>query len=290
MISYGQITAVLVIGMLAAPSLLLGESAGVFSAEVQSGSPPTITIHSKEHVDNMLTAEVSGFIDIPFSQLSDALIIPENWCEIVPLTPNVKACTTAYEKETAFLTFYLGRKIYQSPIDSHPIEYLFRVEETNDLVFRVILSAGDGPLGTSDYRIELEGEKSGGGTNLSFRSSYRESIRSRLVTEGYLKTAGRKKVGFSEVGRQKNGDVIYVNGIQGALERNAVRYYLALKAYLETARFDPDSRFEERIRHWFDLTENHHLQLFEMDREEYLQAKRRERRNQILLQERPDNG
>ena len=70
----------------------------------------------------------------------------------------------------------------------------------------------------------------------------------------------------------------------GIIERNIMRYYLSLIAFLDTAHLSHDERFEARINTWFDLTENYATQLHELERDEYLQAKRQERHNQLWLQ------
>ena len=69
------------------------------------------------------------------------------------------------------------------------------------------------------------------------------------------------------------------------IERNAMRYHLAVKAYLGTLEVSEPRRFERRLERWFELTSDYRTQLFEMERDEYLRCKRRERANQSLLQE-----
>lgn len=101
----------------------------------------------------------------------------------------------------------------------------------------------------------------------------------------YLQTLGRGKVGFSVVGRSSDGRPIHVGGVQGVIERNAMRYHLAVKAYLETLEVSEPQRFERRIERWFGLTSGYRGQLFEMERDEYLRSKRQEWANQARLQE-----
>jgi hypothetical protein len=64
-----------------------------------------------------------------------------------------------------------------------------------------------------------------------------------------------------------------------------VRYYLALQAFLETQHLQPDLRFAAATVLWYDLTEQFHDQLYEMDRAAYLDIKRRERIQQLRLQQ-----
>jgi hypothetical protein len=68
------------------------------------------------------------------------------------------------------------------------------------------------------------------------------------------------------------------------MERNAMRYHLAVQAFLDTLDFPEAERFERRIERWFDLIGAHRRQLFEMERGEYLRFKRAERGNQSRLQ------
>ena len=55
-----------------------------------------------------------------------------------------------------------------------------------------------------------------------------------------------------------------------------MRYYLAMDAYLAALAVPPEERLETRLRDWFASTEHYALQLHELDRNEYLEMKRRE--------------
>jgi hypothetical protein len=57
-----------------------------------------------------------------------------------------------------------------------------------------------------------------------------------------------------------------------------------LNAYLATHKLTYPGRLEARINAWFDMTEQYTTQLHELDREEYLHAKRMEWDNQQRLQ------
>ena len=50
------------------------------------------------------------------------------------------------------------------------------------------------------------------------------------------------KVGFTVVGHSPDGKPIYVDDFRGALERNAMRYYLCIEAYLTSLSAPPDGR------------------------------------------------
>ena len=62
--------------------------------------------------------------------------------------------------------------------------------------------------------------------------SYGSGVAGRLAMQGYLATAGADKVGFTVTGRDGSGQPIYIGGVRGAIERNAMRYYLAIDAHL----------------------------------------------------------
>src|SRR5262249_8515036 len=121
-------------------------------------------------------------------------------------------------------------------------------------------------------RIALEAAPvEGGRTFLHFSYSYGFGTMSRMAMSTYLATAGADKVGFS-----KDGEGRYVGGVRGVVERNTMRYFLAIDAFLDTLTAPPDARIEKRLREWFAATERYPRQLHEMDADEYLAMKRRE--------------
>ena len=86
-------------------------------------------------------------------------------------------------------------------------------------------------------------------------------------------------------GKDGKGQPIYIGGMRGAIERNAMRYYLAIDAYLASLRSPADQQVEKRIQTWFDATERYPRQLREMDRKTYVAMKRGEyERQQALIQ------
>ncbi|MEJ2553540.1 MAG: hypothetical protein P8164_13695 [Gammaproteobacteria bacterium] len=243
-----------------------------------------VYVRSREQND-LLMAEVYGKVDYPLAQLEAALAAPSGWCDTLALTLNVKACVHDERDGQQWLTLYMGRKFYQPPAKAYQARYRFRTIASRSDYFEVSLSAADGPMGTHDYRTVLQAVAVRGGTLLHIRSAYRSSTASRWATSIYLATLGKGKIGFSPAGIDKDGRHRYVEGVRGAIERNTMRYYLALEAVLATRALPVHERFDARIQRWFALTERYHPQLYEMDRAEYLQAKRREHINQQRLQE-----
>lgn len=97
-----------------------------------------------------------------------------------------------------------------------------------------------------------------------------------VAMQTYLATIGRDKVGFTVVGKQADGQPEYIGGVRGVVERNTMRYYLAIDTFLGTARAAPAARFEKSLQAWFTAVERYPRQLHEMDRDEYLDMKRAE--------------
>jgi hypothetical protein len=243
-----------------------------------------LQVRSSEE-DGLLGAEVNGVIEYPFRRIREALTAPAAWCEFLPVVFNVKSCVHGIRDGRTLLTLFIGRKFFDPPDEALQLEYDFRVLRLEDDKLRVLLTAAEGPHGTRDYRIEVEAHAdSDGRTLLRLNSSFRPSLRSKFATRLYLSTTGSDKVGFSIVDKEE-GKPVYVGGTKGIVERNAMRYYLALKAYLDTLEIPEENRFDERLNAWFDLTQRHPRQLYEMNRMEYLNTKKKERRYQLEMQE-----
>lgn len=149
---------------------------------------------------------------------------------------------------------------------------------------KVSMAAKEGPLGTEDYQLAIEAVALKNKTLIRISMAFTPSIVSRLATSTYLATLGRNKIGFSVTGVDSLNQPIFISGVKAVIERNAMRYYLAMKAYIETRALPVTERFDARTRRWFELTELYQRQLRELNKDEYLSAKRRERHNQLQLQ------
>jgi len=60
------------------------------------------------------------------------------------------------------------------------------------------------------------------------------------------------------------------------VERNAMRYYLAIEAYLGSLSVPVAEQLDWRLRAWFAATDRFALQLHELDEGDYLAMKRSE--------------
>lgn len=234
--------------------------------------------------EGKLSAEVYGKLSYSFTEIQNALSSPANWCEIVTLNLNIKACTHQTNHKHIELDFYVGRKTYETPEDAYVLNYQYQLKEKTKNTLSIILAADEGPMATSNYRIELQAIPAPNGTYLRINTSYEPSFFSQLATSTYLTTLGRDKVGFSVVGEGKDDNPQYVKGVKGMIERNVMRYYLATMAFLDTRDLPQTNQFSTRSERWFDLTEQFVRQLHEMERAEYLNTKQLERRNQYILQ------
>ena len=263
---------------------LLRQKYPTFVAQAQArGNHFPFYIESARDGDN-LRADVYVELDYPVSLLAEVLTVPRMWCEFMPLNLNIKACTWRIKNGKSELRVYAGRKFYQTPAESYLLEYQFQVIKQQKDNFMVVLTASEGPFGSSDYVILVEAISVDNGSFLRVHVSYDSSFRSRLLTSAYLATLGAGKVGFSVIERTAQGEPIYIKGRRSVTERNAMRYYLAMLAFLETLALPSEQRFDARTKRWFDLTELYHKQLHELDKVDYLEAKHRERQNQLALQ------
>ena len=68
------------------------------------------------------------------------------------------------------------------------------------------------------------------------------------------------------------------------LERNVVRYLLALRTLMETHTIAGLQGVRIRTRSWYDATERYAEQLHEVEREDYLRDKEKEYQHQVEMQ------
>jgi hypothetical protein len=243
-----------------------------------------LRMQSEERNDQMI-AEVQAIIEHPFDAVKAALGTPGSWCEIAPLNVTVKACTYQVQAQETLLTLYIGRKFYQRPQEaaSQPYQYVVHAAEPGTV--SVVLSALRGLFGTTAHRFQLEAAGVQGRTVIAMRTSYVQGAAAKLATAIYLATLGRDKVGFSREEASPGRSPGYVKGLRGMVERNIMRYYLAIEAFLDTQSVPAPHRFEARLNMAYELMERYPLQLHDLEKAEYLDAKRRERQDQLRLQQ-----
>jgi hypothetical protein len=241
--------------------------------------------------DDRVQVDVYGIFEYPFSSVVNTLKVPANWCDIVSLHPNVKACTYSGVPGPMQLALYLGHKVYEPPEDARQIQFRYHTVEPRQGYLDVVLSADAGPFGTRDHRLRVEALPLDAGRSFVHVSyAYSDSVALRLAGKIYFSTLGRDKTGFTVTGTDRNGKPVLVGGARGALERNAVRCYFAIRSHLNTLRYPEESRFRMRLSEWYDLTTRYSTQLQDLERTEYLTIKTKERENQVTLQRQTRTG
>ena len=227
-----------------------------------------------------LRGDIYAVVDYSFTGVASSVQTTDQWCSILFLHLNVKFCRADSAKQ---LTVYIGRKHYQSLGAAHRVEFSYQVSAATADYLQIILHADEGPLGTKKYRIMLEAVPLEGKTFIHLSYSYAYGVMARLATEAYFSTSGSSKSGFTVTGKRPDGQPIYIDDMRGALERNTMRYYLALDAYLGSLSAPQPTQIEKRLRRWFASTERYPHQLREVTEDEYLDMKRKERERQRTM-------
>lgn len=235
--------------------------------------------------DGRLSVNVYGIINHSFSSVLNALIVPANWCDIVSLHPNVKACTYKELSGMWSLTFYVGRKVYQSPEDTYQFTCHYRIVQLRHGYLDIVLNADEGPFGTKNHEMRFQAVPLDSVRTFAVvRYAYSYGFPLSFAEKIYYATFGRGKVGFTVKGADSDGNPVYIGGPRGSIERNAVRYYFGIQSFMDTMSYPEDSRFSMRISQWYDLTSPYRKQLYEMDKKAYLTSKTEEHKNQVTLQ------
>lgn len=228
-----------------------------------------------------LKGEVYAVVEQPFSVVGPALEGMGHWCELLILHLNVKGCSAAGKPPAEVLSLVVGRKFDQPLDDGYKVDFAYAMPAASADYLRVQMAAETGPLSTRNYRLMLEAVPLDDKRSFLHMSySYAYGTAARLAMQAYLSTAGRDKVGFSVTGKTDDGKPVYIDGVRGVVERNTMRYYLAIEAYLGSLAAPASEQQERRLRDWFASTERHAQQLHEIERDDYLKMKRSELQRQ----------
>jgi hypothetical protein len=220
--------------------------------------------------------EVHAVVDQPYRVVAGALRHAAHWCDILALQVNVKLCEAAGDAPAQILSVFITRKP-RDPVDTaNRVDFDYEVAAASDNYLRVALTSPSGPVGTRDYRLRLEAAPlDARRTFIHMSYSYALGFMARFAMDVYLSTSGRDKVGFSVVDRLPDGRPVYVDGVRGVVERSAMRYYLAIEAYLHSLSAPPGQRLDARLRDWYAQIQRYPLQLREsIGPDEYLKMKR----------------
>jgi hypothetical protein len=228
-----------------------------------------------------ISGNAYAVINHPFATVNAVFKNPGNWCDVLMLHLNTKHCSANESRSPTVLEVSVGKKHSQEIKDAYALAFAFQVASATPDYLAVQLNADKGPLGTNNYRIRLQAIPiAGGKTFMHLQYAYGYGLAGRMAMQGYLATLGSGKVGFTLLERQNGGAPSPVDGMRGAVERNTMRYYLAIDAYLASLGAPPEEQLEKRLAYWFDATERYPRQLHEIDRTAYLTMKRSEYQRQ----------
>jgi hypothetical protein len=243
-----------------------------------SGSPfgrPLLVTSQEE--SSSVRGDVHAVIDQPLEAILPVLRSSTRWCEILLLHLNVKDCQLRGSEADAVLSVAVGRRYDQALDSAQRIDFAFRAESNGADHLAAAMSAEVGPFGTRNYRISVGAVAIDAKSSyLHFAYSYSFGTMARLSMQTYLATVGSSKVGFTVVERDAEGKPVYIDGLRGVIERNAMRYYLAIEVALKGGPPSTPDQTLAQVRAWFDGTERYARQLHELNRDEYVAMKLKE--------------
>jgi len=219
-----------------------------------------------------LQGDAYAVVAQPFAKVDAALVPAANWCDVLMLPFNTKHCVASTGRDSSRLALFVGRKNDTPLPDAFRLDFDYAVAARSRDYLQIVLRSGSGPLGTRDYRIVMELTPTADGrTFLHLYYSYGYGAMSKIAMQAYLSTLGASKVGFTQDGQG------LVRGMRGVMERNTMRYYLAVDAYLASLDAPPEARTAKRLNDWYSAVERYPRQLGEdVDRAQYLAMKQRE--------------
>lgn len=208
-----------------------------------------------------MSGDVYAVLDHPYKKVSEGLSSAKQWCEVLVLPFNVQKCEADGGKG---LKLYVGRKPDSPLEEATQLDFNYSVPAQSADHMLVKLAAPTGPAGTKDYLITfaatpLDDKR----TMVHMHYGYSTGAMSQMALKTYLSTSGADKVGFSS----ENGKL--VGGTRGVMERNTMRYFLAIDAYLDALGQPKRTRLEK----WHAGTERYSKQLAEMPKAQYLALK-----------------
>ena len=216
-----------------------------------------------------LQGEIFAVVEQPLAAVHAAFNTPSNWCEVLLLHVNNRRCEASSTGGHHQISLGIVRR-YDKPVEeAFDLPFTFQVKQASPDFLEVHLRADSGPLGTRNYRILLEAAPLDANRSfLHFSYSYEQNMMVALAVRAYLATFGSSKVGFTELGKRADGTPNYLAGPRGLVERNAMRYFLTLEAFMAA------DNTEVRRQAWYNATERYPRQLHEAERETYLALKR----------------
>jgi 1-acyl-sn-glycerol-3-phosphate acyltransferase len=228
--------------------------------------------------DRVTQGDVYAIVNYPFGTVSAALDDPTHWCDVLILHLNTKYCRGSGEGAGTHIEMRVGRKYDQAVADASLLMFSWHAVSLTPEYMDIELDSPSGPFGTRDYRILLEAVPlDAAHTFIHLGYAFGYGAIGHIAMHGYLTAVASDKVGFTLASPQSSGHAPqYVDGTRGLVERNTMRYYLAIDAYLAALSVPAAERVEKRLQTWFAATERYPRQLHEVDRASYLEMKHRE--------------
>lgn len=243
------------------------------SASLQSPFPIAVV---SEQQGELARVAISAVLPVPYPDIRTFAGDGNAWCEGFFTNIYVKAC---YKKSTQLSIYYANNSEYQPLPDAYRFDYRLRQQLATHQGLSLAFYADSGPLSSWDYRIRLEAEPHDEQhSRVRFVYQMRYGLIARSALFVYLKTLGSGKKGFS---RDAQGEVI--EGVRGILERNAMRYLLALSAYFQNSQ--AGKPLATSLKLWHDYARVFQSELDEVPWQQYQALKLREYRDQQHLQE-----
>lgn len=239
-----------------------------------------VVLDSHELADEV-EGEIFVVLDYPFAAVSNSLTSADDWCDVMSLHINTKYCRAQTISGGTQLIVYIGKKTAQPLQDAAQLQFSFTTVAPTPTYFAMGLDADKGLLGTSNYRIRLEAVPlSAEQSFVHMTFSYSMSLMARIAIKTYLATIGRGKVGFTVLAGGIGGDPShFIGGVRAVVERNTMRYYLAIESFLAATSERPSAQLDSRLDHWFSAIDMY-PQLHELDRAQYLAMKHDEYQRQ----------
>lgn len=260
-----------------AATALLGQHTRLSGQLQKNPFERPLVLHSVE-TDQGLQGDIYAVMAHPFTAVSTGLKSPDNWCKVMILHINTKYCHANPGPNGTTLRVHIGKKTPQALADATRMEFQYQETAATPTYFATTLRAKDGPMGTRDYLIRMEAvELPSNKSFLHLTYAYNVGFAGRLAMQAYLATAGADKVGFTQLEPGDNGaGPHFVAGVLGVVERNTMRYYLAIDSFLSAQSESPSAQLEKRLQTWFTSVERYPRQLHEVERPAYLEMKRAE--------------
>ena len=268
----------------AEPGAALREKYAALKQPLQHNAFNQPLVLSSAETPNGMKGDIYAVVAYPFGVVNAGLNDPTHWCDVMILHINTKYCHAMKGSTGTNLRVYIGKKTPELLAHVARLELTYSTTAATPDYFEINLRAEEGPLGTSNYRISIDAVSLPNGTTfLQLTYSYDYNLVGRLAAQAYLSTLGRGKVGFTQIGQRADGRPDYIGGVRGVVERNTMRYYLAIHSFLEFVHTAPVEQLEKRLQSWFTAVERYPRQLHELDRADYLEMKRAEYLRQQTL-------